>query len=192
MDNVGIILWDGTTSLEEVTGQHNIMRASGINRICVAAGGNFASSIATILEKNPIGSYPAFLRATHYCESHFAGDINRKGYFVHYADKPITPTMISKMLQVSTICDVQKIDMIVMLRLVDQSSSIKFSVGHSGLIEGMLERSRGHENFGLMYVTRQFIKKMPPQMTKMQELIEWAVKSPEIKVYGLIQSCQKL
>jgi len=192
MDNIGIILWDGMASLEEVTGQHNIMRASGINRICVTAGGSFASSMATIFEKSPIGSYPALLRSIHYCEAHFAGDVNRKGYFVHYADKPITPAMISRMLQVSTICEVQKIDMIVMLRLVDHSGNLKYSVGHDGLIDGVLERGRGHENFGFMYITRQFIKKMPKEYTKMQDFVSWAVKSPEIKVYGLIQSCSKL
>jgi hypothetical protein len=195
MDNVGLILWDGTTSVENMTSQHSMMRGAGINRICVVGCGQTArpNSLITLYENKPIGSYAALVRGVNYCEmSMFNGStVNQEGVFIHYADEPLTLNIINKIMQISTICSNGSADIVMALRLVDDSSKPKYAIGHDGTIQGVQERSRGHENFGTLFIKRGFLKGMPTGFTKIHEFIDWAVKNDTAKIYGAIISCSK-
>lgn len=196
MNNVGLILWDGEKSIDDAITHQNIMRGCGINRICVAATGQFStkipSPIITLFEKEPVGSYIALLRGLKYCEMSFMHDKQMsKGVFVHYLDKPISPYMISKVMQLSTICEQRDVDIIMALQLVERDGTPKYSVGRTGLVEASVNRKRGLENMGLLYFSNKFMAKAPKKIKKINDFLEWVMTSNQIKIHGLIQSCAK-
>ena len=195
IQHAGIILWGGEVGSNEILDKVNLLRVNGIPRVCVAATNTSfqtprGSALITLYEQKPVGSCVALQRAIQYCRvsNLLGGDISEDGVLVVYGGASITPRMIQKMLQISTIAEARNIDMFAMTR-VRQTPRPKLVVGHEGVVEGVIQEERGQELDGVMFIAKRFFDEMMLAPTRqIKDFIVWCVQNKR-RIYAVMNSC---
>jgi hypothetical protein len=197
LPHAGVVLWKNDIGSYEMIQKVNILRAHGVPRVCVAGAGaihsqpNEGTFLTTLYEAKPVGSFIAMIRALRYCQSSFAlgNDVTDKGIVVMYSRCNISPMMLDKLFQLSTLGDVQPIDMFMMVRLHTDSPNSKFIIGQMGKIEQTHVVPRGFESDGLVYITKRFFNDLVNCPARdMREFYTWCLKEGKW-VQAVINSC---
>ena len=192
MNSRAILLWGGNVPWKDIKNKISILKRNGIQFVyLVSCGepGEFETEpgIVRIHNSIKVASGVALSRAMNYIQSLNVKE--RYGFFLIYGDSYIDDRILARVNQLVTICDVQPIDMFMVMRLTDKAYSKKYITDFHGYVTHSRIAIRGNDSLGIFFLCNRVLQDIVHGGTgKVSEMIDSFCKENK-KIYSIINGC---
>jgi hypothetical protein len=193
MNRTAIILWGSESGADDIKNKIQILKRNGYSHIYIVSCGGIKeigteTGVVRLHSNDTIGSATA-LRKAFYNMSPLQDGSEKYGALLIYDSAFIDDRIIGRVNQLTTIADVQPIDMFMVTRLTDKAYSKKYNIGFNGYINSSVIAIRGNESLGIIFLCKSAIDQIKrSDKQKISDIIDDMCNSHR-KIFSISNGC---